>query len=435
MLTSEMKSFLPYVLHLEELVRMGPHGVAGWRHRTSLALDGEPGRELAKAVDLETRRKTGAFFTGKDLARTALGTRRQTRGRTFYFDPACGAGDLLLAAARHLPIRGSLQSTLELWSTALAGCDAYAEFVRATKARLVLLALLRHASIDHNDGLDLKSLFPLINVRDGLKPSHFYSNAQWIILNPPYGYMGAPKACTWASGNVTAAGVFFEVCLQNSATGTRVTAILPEVLRSGTRYEKWRQLVVEQSNIKRLQPYGLFDRRADVDVFILDVVKQSVAKQARKISWTTLNHQRGKSVGDMFTVHIGPVVPHRHRKVGTFAPYIHARAVTPWGSVKRITEHRRFKGTLFATPFIAIRRTSRPNDRHRATGTLIAGKRPVAVENHLIVCSPRNRTIKSCRRLLKQLKSKEIDAWLNDRIRCRHLTVASIREIPINDEV
>jgi hypothetical protein len=298
-----------------------------------------------------------------------------------------------------------------------------------------LLALLRGVSANGSDSLDLRSVFPLIRVGDGLQPGPGYSRADWIIVNPPYGYMGAPKECSWASGSITAAGVFFEACLQNSTVGTRITAVLPDVLRSGTRYEKWRQLVAEQSIINRLQPYGLFDHRADIDVFILDVVKQPIGTRSRNNRWTDPNIKRGKTVGDLFAVHVGPVVPHRHRRVGTFAPYIHARAIPPWACVNLITEHRRFKGSLFTPPFVAIRRTSRPGDKHRATSTLITDTRPVAVENHLVVCCPRDGTIKSCRQLLRQLRRKQTSDWLNGRIRCRHLTVASVKELPLDEDL
>jgi hypothetical protein len=112
-------------------------------------------------------------------------------------------------------------------------------------------------------------------------------------------------------------------------------------------------------------------------------------------------------------------------------PYIHARAIPAWGRVRRIGEQRRFKGSLFKPPFVAIRRTSRPEDRYRATCTLVTGVRLVAVENHLIVCCANDRTTKTCRQLLKLMKRKETNDWLNARIRCRHLTVSAIKELPM----
>ena len=428
-----MKPFLPYVQYLEDIVARSPQYLRAWRQRAAMALDGEPGRKLCETVDLETRREAGAFFTGRDLARKLVVGSASKLRKLFFFDPACGAGDLLLAVARQLPVRRTLQSTLDFWGTCLAGCDPYDEFIRATRARLVLLALQRGVWAKETDLINLRKVFPLIRVSDGLRPSSYYSRADRIIVNPPYGYIDAPKKCSWASGSVTAAGVFFEACLRNSSAGTRITALLPDVLRSGTRYEKWRQLVGEHASINKVQPYGVFDQKADVDVFILDVVKKSAPTARRKTCWTRSNPQDCMKVADVFTVQVGPVVPHRHPQTGPRAPYIHARTISTWSRVKRITEIRRFNGKLIQPPFVAIRRTSRPGDKYRATGTLITVDGPVAVENHLIVCSPRDGTIKSCRRLLRQLRNKQSNDWLNSRIRCRHLTVSSIKELPIND--
>lgn len=209
--------------------------------------------------------------------------------------------------------------------------------------------------------------------------------------------------------------------------------ILPDVLRSGSRYEKWRQMVINQVVVDRITPYGLFDRNADVDVFILEVTKRATVEPRRKIRWPTTPITHRASVGDLFGVHVGSVVPHRHQQRGirVSVPYIHSRAIPAWGRVSRIAEQRRFKGSLFKPPFVAIRRTSRPEDRYRATCTLVTGGRLVAVENHLIVCCPNDGKTKTCRQLLQQMKKKETNDWLNTRIRCRHLTVGAIKELPM----
>jgi len=428
-----MKVFRPYVESLEGLATLSPDHPDDWIRRVAVALNGEPGRELADVLSLRTRRKMGAFFTGHILAQQAIPA-ETVAGQGVFFDPACGVGDLLLAAARLLPVRDSLQTTLDSWGAQLAGCDTNREFVRAAKARLVLFARQRGAPAAEAEDLDLRSLFPLIQVSDGLSAPNRYESATWIILNPPYGYVHAPETCRWASGKVTEAAVFFEACLRQSATGTRVTAILPDVLRSGTRYEKWRQTVAKQALITRVETYGLFDQNADVDVFILDVIKQPAASRPRNTSWLGKSASRQTTVGDLFAVHVGTVVPHRHHQRGlrVSAPYIHARAIPAWKQIHRIAERRRFNGNLFKPPFVAIRRTSRPEDAHRAIGTMILGRRRVAVENHLIVCKPHDGTIKSCGVLMRLLKSPRTTDWLNTRIRCRHLTVRAIAELPMS---
>lgn len=406
-----------------------PTRAADWLSKTTLALDGEPGRHLARLVSLEARRDSGAFFTGSVLAEKAVaGSVARNQSATF-FDPTCGAGDLLLAAANKLPVQPSLSATLDAWSTRLAGCESHIEFVRAAKARLALLALQRGAQTSNHDHLDLNAILPLIRVGDSLRETAPYAGANWILANPPYGYVSAPLDCAWGAGQITAAALFFEKCLQNCAPGTRITAILPEVLRSGSRYEKWRQMVATHSQVHRVEPYGLFDNSADIHVFILETTKRTDGEN-RPADWGTAPQRSELSVADLFGVHVGPVVPHRHKQKGSRVAYVHARGLPHWTEVQRLSEKRRFTGRLFLPPFVVIRRTSRPEEPHRAIGTIITGKRPVAVENHLIVCLPHDQTLAKCRNLLLQLKSEVTSQWLNTRIRCRHLTITAIRELP-----
>lgn len=402
-----------------------------WLSKTNLALDGEPGRNLARLVSLEARRNSGAFFTGSVLAQKAVGVAAARNQSTTFFDPTCGAGDLLLAAANKLPVQPSLSATLDAWGTRLAGCEPHVEFVRAAKARLVLLALQRGAQASNRDPIDLNAVLPLIRIGDSLLETTPYAGANWIVANPPYGYVTAPPDCTWGAGQITAAALFFEKCLQNCEVGTRITAILPEVLRSGSRYERWRQMVASRSDVHRVEPYGLFDNIADVHVFILEITKRTKVDN-RAADWGTTPKPSNLSVGDLFDVHVGPVVPHRHKKKGPRVAYVHARGLSHWTEVQRLSEKRRFTGHLFQPPFVVIRRTSRPEEPYRAIGTIISSKRSVAVENHLLVCLPHNRTLAQCRNLLVHLKNASTSQWLNTRIRCRHLTVKAIRELPWN---
>jgi hypothetical protein len=77
-----------------------------------------------------------------------------------------------------------------------------------------------------------------------------------------------------------------------------------------------------------------------------------------------------------------------------------------------------------------IRRTSRPGDNFRAIGSIINLKEKVAVENHFIVLQPKDSTLNTCKRAMKVISSKKTTRWLNKRIRCRHLTVSSLKELP-----
>ncbi len=425
-----MKAFRPYVEQLESMATQPAIEGNDWTKSVALALDGEPGRQLAGVLSLKTRRRIGAFFTGRTLARRAVPHFDSSTLMPVFFDPTCGAGDLLLAAAQRLPVLPSLVATLDFWGSHLTGCDTNKEFVRAAKARLLMMARQRTGDSVRCEISELNLLFPLIRVDNGLTATDLFVRASWVIMNPPYGFVKAPKGCNWAAGKLTAAAVFLEASLINSSAGTRITAILPDVLRSGSRFERWRDMVSENSSVGSVRSCGLFDPWADIDVFILDTKKKPFPKKSQNQLWFGRPNKGQILVGDLFDVHVGSVVPHRHPQRGFVVAYLHARSVPSWSQVKRIRERRRFKGRLFEPPFVVIRRTSRPEDGHRAICTLITGARPVAVENHLIVCSPRNGQVKTCRQLIQRMKRSRTSDWLNSRIRCRHLTVAAIRETP-----
>lgn len=58
---------------------------------------------------------------------------------------------------------------------------------------------------------------------------------------------------------------------------------------------------------------------------------------------------------------------------------------------------RAFDGKVIQPPCILIKRTSSPSDKFRAAATLVNLKQPIAVENHLIVVTPKDGKLKSCK--------------------------------------
>lgn len=60
----------------------------------------------------------------------------------------------------------------------------------------------------------------------------------------------------------------------------------------------------------------------------------------------------------------------------------------------------------------------------------MTGVQPLAVDNHLITAKPQNGGEVECKRLLEVLESPEVSRWLDERIRCRHLTVGVVRSLP-----
>jgi hypothetical protein len=160
-------------------------------------------------------------------------------------------------------------------------------------------------------------------------------------------------------------------------------------------------------------------------------VRREEKKRAKKLSrWGQISNRKTKTVGNYFDVHVGRVVPHRDPENGPKHPYIHPRCIEPWKTIREFKYKRRHQGKVYETPFVAIRRTSRPGHPYRAAATIIAGGNKIAVENHLIVCEPKDKKLSTCRKLMKQLKSKKVNDFLDASIRCRHLTIGSVSAIP-----
>ncbi len=430
-----MKTFEPYVQNLENLAsKLLSLNLLNHQDHLMIesALNGQPSKALRSLVPVAELRQSGVFFTNRNLADrlVSLIIPEIKRGMVIY-DPACGAGDLLLACARHLPISDDLGTTLSNWNYRLRGADLYQPFIRATKIRLLLLAIERGSRL-HAPSLELEQLFPDIQVCNTLSSEEVILDNICVIINPPYTMVETPKTCTWTSGLVSQAALFLEKYVKDASPGTQIVAILPDVLRTGTRYRKWRERIEQYAKIEEVELVGCFDTLTDVDTFICNL---RVGKNAseRGIDWWTSKENIDKTterVGDYFEVRVGPVVPHRHKLEGPLYPYIHAHRLPSWQSVEVISEFRNFSGTTFDPPFVVVRRTSRPGDKYRAIGTIITGKGPVAVENHLIVLKPSSNSLEDCFQLMEVLRRPQTNNWLNERICCRHLTVTAMRHLP-----
>lgn len=413
--------FVPYVEQLESL--------AASRHafidptELSVHLDGEAGRRLRGVVTIEELRELGAFFTGELLAKRLVDLVPHDRRR--YVDPACGCGDLLLAASKRLQVNSSLEKTLARWNRHLLGRDLVPAFVRAARARLVLAALSRGA-VPAADLDRPAELLTNIAVADGLTVRPLPGDA--VLLNPPYGRVPAPTGCGWTSGMTTEAALFLDRILDACSPGAHVAAILPEVLRAGSRYERFRSLVERRLAVGTIQPAGVFDALTDVDVFLLtgDARRAGTAALAR---WTPRIH--GARLGDLCEVSVGALVDYRDPGLGPWHAYLDARGR---GGMREAVprRRRRFRGTVVRPPFVVIARTNRPNQGAgpRIRATIVRGKRPVAVENHLLVLKPYDHTVRGCQALVRMVESARTSEFLDERLRCRHLTVGAVEEIP-----
>ena len=307
----------------------------------------------------------GAFFTPAEIAERLvdrLSVRSWEEATTF--DPACGAGDLLLPVAKKLPIQETARPTLRAWNDRILGCDLSLEFVEAAQLRLILLAINRGALLDATPTVLMKLLTSLV-VADGLAESEAYRMSSCIVMNPPYGRISSGSQ-SWREGMVTAAACIHGpsraiVCPGNSNYRTspkRCCALEPATDIGGNISG---DSLINQS----LQSIGQFSTHADVDVFIQHFTKRKV-----RTSTPLMPDPIARlTVGSHFSVSVGSVVPHRDPKEGAAFAFLHPKNAPLWGEIKRISETQKVQRTnIYATVRSSAPNVATRNDCHRASG-------------------------------------------------------------------
>jgi hypothetical protein len=397
-----------------------------WKHLAAKNVDGLASSELRRLIDVQTRRQHGAFFTDSALANKVLSALKpEFNHQSRIYDAACGAGNLLISVMDIL-----YKNPIDNIEEKLLGTDIHSPFIEAAQLRLFINQLLKQDNLfDNNSEHPFASS---IIVGDGLVNNKFYQQATHIVINPPFNLIKPACEVNWSKGKISAAALFVEKAIQYSNPGVSIIAILPDVLRSGSRYEKWRSLVKKECAIEKVKLLGQFDEHADVDVFALKLNKRKkavyVSRNTTLKSYETKNNQ---VIEDLFEVSVGPVVDNRDLHEGPQLPYIVSKGLEGWSEQKKIERTRRHKGKSFESPIVVIKRTSRMGDSHRAIATIINVTKPVFVDNHLIILKPKSGKISDCRKALTILKKKKTDDWINNMIRCRHLTVKVVSKIPV----
>jgi len=384
---------------------------------------------LRKCLNIDEMKEVGSFFTGQRLA-TKLVSKflDDIDDNSVILDPTCGAGNLLIECSRHLSVMSSLKLTLNRWGHALRGYDIRESFVEATKLRLILEAINRGAKKDCSleEAINYFNFVKVCSVMDLHEEDVI--GVTHAIMNPPFATWDSPKRDFWRNGKVNSAGIVFEHVLKILPASTNISSILPDVLRSGSRYCYWRDFISNNMTAKS-EIHGRFSVNTDVDVFILyGLVRR---KNSDEIQWFE-TFQNEKKLSDEYDVCIGPLVAYRDRQEGDLFPFIHPKTAPAWSKVEKFVEFRRYFGKVFKPPLVVIRRTSSPTDRFRAIGCIIDGVSSVAIENHMIVVVPKDGSLHKCQKLLELLKSENVNIFLNERIRLRHLTVEVIKNIPIS---
>ena len=382
---------------------------------------------LRECLTIDDMRDAGSFFTGQKLATSVVNAFAEPI--TFssrVLDPTCGAGNLLIECSRRLGIESTLSKTLKKWGQVLWGFDLNFSFIEASKLRIIVEALRRgvkkdcslNSALEYLNNIKVQDVMD-IKTLDVIDVTH-------VILNPPFTIWPSPKENYWKKGKVNAAGVVFDKLIRLLPANTCISAIFPDVLRSGSRYKNFRDFVSSKLH-GTCTVWGRFNTKTDVDVFILNGL---INENQSEISWfDSLEHY--EKLEDRFNVRIGPLVAYRDLEEGDLYAYIHPKNCPKWEVLDVVTERRRFSGAVIKSPFVVVKRTSSPSDNSRASATIVSMQEPVAVENHLIVISPKSGLLKDCKKLLKTLKSEKTNSFLNDRARMRHLTVDVIKSLPI----
>lgn len=377
----------------------------------------------------EYLKKIGAFFTEPLLSLKAIQLfQNAITVESVVLDPSCGVGSLLIESSRQLGVRSLLSDTLKEWNNVLKGFDTQRDFIEISKLRIVLEALNRGVKKDCSIDQAITYLNN-IELRDALSIlEEDVTDVTHLFMNPPFVSTTSPKRDYWGKGKTNSAAVFFDYYLRMVSSYCNVVAILPDVLRSGSLFVNFRHFVNENLN-GQAKIWGRFSDNADVDVFILSGIKECANS---KIEWVKPVDEGKTILADQFNVSVGAVVPHRDKQIGKKYPYFHPRNCKNWEIINTAGEYRAFSGKVVQSPCVLIKRTSSPTDRFRAAATLIRLNEPIAVENHLIVATPKDGSLRSCKKLLKVLANARTSQFLNTQIRARHLTVGAVKSIPID---
>lgn len=414
-----MREYLRFVVHLDSLLRDLANGRIRQKE-IQRVLNGGATTALRRLVPHDTRRSAGAFFTP---TRIASATTQLLQGRltsaSVVYDPACGAGDLLLAAARALPGDRMPRDT---WSQRVIGRDLCPEFTAAARRRLLLEAL-------HDTSLNTLPQFSRVRTGCGFSGNVAFREATHVVVNPPFGLHLAPPGVRWASGRVSEAATFFWRLLHRLRPGTEIVAILPDVLRSGTNYAAWRRTIAQRADLRSVHFFGQFDHATNVHASLFDFVAKEFDAAAPLLGWIDPHVPPGSRVGDHFDVHVGSVVNYRDAHRGVRYPYVHSRNLPPWSTIRSVHDSRLTVRPPVDPPLVVVRRMSRPGDRERAVAAIVAVDEPVILDNHLLTLTPRHGGLRACQRLLTELRRPVTTAALNRRIRCRHLTVGALSDL------
>lgn len=378
-------------------------------------------------LTLSDRRKHGIFFSGSAWAQTLVSQLEVGRWKRFL-DPSVGTGDLLVEICKQLPLAPSPKETLKDWSSRLAAVDLRESFLQIAWARIQAVAVARHRESGWLGEVPvLRDLPNSFRTGDALTLAFDLKTGDCVIMNPPYQLSNAPDSSFVGAGKRSAAAFHLEHVIKEAAIGVGIVALVPEVLRSGTSYRRFRNELSRRMDIFAFNSFGNFGPSADVDVAILHGI---TCNKPDAQDETDSVYESSVTIGTKYTIKVGPVVPHRTVKSDKYYGYLTAKNAPAWTEISEVSEMESYSTRLERGPFVVVKRTSSPSDKKRARASLILSKKELLVENHLIILRPNSGKVSDCRALLHQLEDPRTDCWLNEKIRCRHLTVSALKNIP-----
>jgi hypothetical protein len=392
---------------------------------------------VTTTYSLQKRRREGIFLSIPSLAsELASDLRPRLTMASPVLDPAMGCGDLLLACAVHLPRQRTLAKTVKTWSDAMWGFDTNADLISIGKARLALLARTFHPTSSGLDASEINDLFEKFFTEDFLVSDLSTLPAGMsIIANPPFTVRAVPPSSNTRRGTASAAAVFLEKICRESPERSQISALLPEVLRCGSSYHRLRSEIKQYVDVRQERSLLRRDCWSDVDVDVfIGRYSRVTEKQVFAPKPTTRNRRcphHGTRLDEIADLRVGPIIPYRTPRSGPWRRYVTARSVPAWAPRFAPQQSRRYDGPCATPPFLIVRRTSRPDRTYRAVASVIVGSVPVAVENHLIVVTPKDGLLSTCHNLLRALKNDAVNKQLDEIMRCRHLTITSLASVQV----
>lgn len=235
------------------------------------------GDAYVTALDPTVRAHTGRHYTPPELARALWEQAQATVGGPvdgLVFDPACGAGALLL-----VPLRSWLSAcdlaqpevALAAVATAVAGCDLDEAAVWLGNVALASLLLPWWARLPPDRRHKLPAL---LHVADGLEAPESLASA--VLMNPPYGRvrLDDQERHRWSHavyGHANRYALFLAAGIARLRPGGVLAALVPAGWLGGCYFQRLRAHLAAEAPLHRLSYV-----RERADVFSTGVLQETV---------------------------------------------------------------------------------------------------------------------------------------------------------------